>query len=223
MTCSPGPQLQAQCHWHRLKLKYLAIWTARALERTGAQNEQAWQKQHICMYCNIAHWVKRLFFLPFSWDWICGKKSTRNECCLRHVSGRRESSCCQWKQPQNSGHVTWESRVKYYLNVYFLLPLFPTSIFYLSPMCNCSNVLIQIHLILLVLKNCTLGEPLALVYDISVHADGLFSLTLNVKDWCTMSSRPWQKKYSIKGMKTSCEIFKERELTINKVKVGQAI
>ena len=58
----------------------------------------------------------------------------------------------------------------------------PTSIFYLSPMCNCSNVLIQIHLILLVLKNCTLGEPLALVYDISVHADGLFSLTLNVKD-----------------------------------------
>ena len=36
-----------------------------------------------------------------------------------------------------------------------------------------------------------------------------------------MSSRPRQKKYGIKGMKTSCEIFKDRELTINKVKVGQ--
>lgn len=142
------------------------------------------------------------------------KKSTRNECCLRHVSGRRESSCCQWKQPQNSGHVTWESRVKYYLNVYFLLPPFPTSIFYLTPMYNCSNVQIRIHLILLVLKNCTLGEPLVLAYDISVHGDGPFSLTLNIKDWCTMSSRPWQRKYSIEGMKTSCEIFKDRELTI---------
>lgn len=132
------------------------------------------------MYCNIAQWVKLFFFAIFMGLNIW-KTSTRNECCLRPVSGRRESSCCKWKQPQNSGRVTRESCVKYYLNVYFLLHPFPTSIFYFTPMYNCSNVLIRIHFLLLVLKNWTLGEPLVLVYDISVQGDEPFSLTLYVR------------------------------------------
>lgn len=42
-SCSPlGPQLQAHHQWPRLKLKYLGIWTTRALEMTGTQNKQAY-------------------------------------------------------------------------------------------------------------------------------------------------------------------------------------
>ena len=83
------------------------------------------------------------------------KKSTRSEYCPKRVSGRTESSCRKWKQPQNSGPVPWKSCVKYYLNTY-LFPFLPirTSILHLTPTYNCSDVLIRILLVILVLQNC---------------------------------------------------------------------
>lgn len=137
----------------------------RALEITGAQIESLAEAAHMYVLQHLAHWVKCLCFLPFSWIEYLEKSAKGNECCLRHVSGRRASSAAL-ETASELRTCNLES-CKVLFKCLFPFALFPTFHFYLSPMYNCSNVLIQIHLILLVLKNCA-GWALALVYDIQL-------------------------------------------------------